>query len=54
MLHRNFSNKKIINEWFELNDDEVKNFITTCQKYNDILESLKNNPFFNTKKERLH
>lgn len=51
MLHRHFHNKKIINEWFELDSDEVKNFKDTCQKYTNILESLKTNPFFNKQKE---
>jgi hypothetical protein len=46
MLHRHFANKKIFNEWFELNEDDVKNFIPICKHYENICNSLKENPFF--------
>lgn len=46
MLHRHFTKQHLINEWFELSEEDVLNFINTCEKYNDIIKSLKNNPFF--------
>lgn len=49
MLHRHYHNKNLLNEWFELNLDEVKSFKSTCNKYSLIIESLKENPFFNKK-----
>lgn len=51
MLHRHFYNKNILNEWFSLNNDDIKSFKDICLKYNNILDSLKYNPFFNKKKE---
>lgn len=50
MLHQNYFSCNKLNEWYELNNDEVLNFTKTCQKYEDILNSLKDNPFFNNKK----
>lgn len=49
MLHRHFFKQKILNEWFLLNDEEIINFNEICEKYNQILLSLNNNPFFNKK-----
>lgn len=46
MLHRHFFDKKILNEWFSLNGDDIKSFKELCSKYSGILESLKYNPFF--------
>ena len=50
MLHMCYANQCKLNEWYELTEDEVKDFKSTCQKYEDILNSLKDNPFFNKKK----
>lgn len=46
MLHRHFHNKNILNEWFELSNDDIMNFKNICKKYENILLSLKENPFF--------
>ena len=46
MLHRHYQNKNILNEWFELSNEDVKDFNNICLIYNDILNSLKDNPFF--------
>lgn len=51
MLHRHFSNCNIINEWFELSNEEIFSFKEICQKYQDIINSLKDNPFYFKKKE---
>lgn len=50
MLHRHFFDKRIINEWFSLNSDDIKSFKDVCEKYNNVLDSLKYNPFFNENK----
>ena len=47
MLHRYFFDKRILNEWFSLNSDDIKSFKNICEKYNNVLDSLKSNPFFN-------
>lgn len=49
MLHRHYSYCHLINEWFSLNKEECKKFINVCKKYQTIIDSLKNNPFFNKK-----
>lgn len=53
MLHRYFRNNNIINEWFEISNEDVKNFKTICEKHQNIINSLKDNPFYNNKKEQL-
>lgn len=46
MLHQHFKCKNVINEWFELSDEDVKEFSNTCGKFQDIIDALKDNPFF--------
>ncbi len=46
MLHRHFHDKNLLNEWFKLSNEDINNFINTCNKYENILLSLKDNPFF--------
>ena len=46
MLHRHYQDKHILNEWFYLDKFDVEKFNETCEKYNNILLSLKDNPFF--------
>ena len=46
MLHRHYQNDNEINEWFNLDSEKVKEFHNICQKYQNIIESLKGNPFF--------
>ena len=45
-LHRYFSDKQIINEWYQLSDEDVENFQDLCRKYENINETLTDNPFF--------
>lgn len=46
MLHNHFANKKILNEWFELSDEEALSFIKVCEDKDNIIRSLMDNPFF--------
>lgn len=46
MLHGIFANKRILNEWFKLEYNDVVNFENTCEKTNNIILSLMDNPFF--------
>jgi hypothetical protein len=46
MMHNHFMNKNAINEWYDLNKDDVKNFKETCQHYQSIIDALKDNSFF--------
>ncbi len=46
MLHMHYRKNHTINEWFELNDNEINDFLNICEKYQNIIDSLKDNPFF--------
>ena len=45
-LHKKYDSKNILNEWFELSNEEVLNFEKTCNFYEEMIEIMKNNPFF--------
>lgn len=47
MLHNHFSNKNELNEWFCLDNEDIHSFKEICESKEKIIESLKNNPFFN-------
>lgn len=46
MMHSYFRDKKILNEWYELDYHDIENFLPLCEKNNNIILSLKDNPFF--------
>lgn len=46
MMHNHFSNKKVLNEWFNLTDEEALSFIKICEDKDNIINSLMDNPFF--------
>jgi hypothetical protein len=46
MLHRHYHKNNELNEWFNFNDNEIKEFQNICNKYQTIIDSLKDNPFF--------
>lgn len=46
MLHNYYKDKKYNNEWFQLDAEDVSNFINECNKYQNIIDSLKENPYF--------
>lgn len=45
-LHKKYQNKKLINEWFELEMNDVINFENDCKNIENIIELMKDNPFF--------
>jgi hypothetical protein len=53
MLHRHFSHNNKLNEWFTLSENQAKDFLNVCEYYETILDSLKDNPFFNNKKSTI-
>lgn len=46
MLHNIYKNNNILNEWFELPDEDVINFEKICDKFNNQINALKSNPYF--------
>lgn len=46
MLHKHFSEKQILNEWYQLSDEDVAKFLNICDKIEDNIKILSNNPFF--------
>lgn len=46
MLHRKYYSNNIKNEWFALTDEEAMSFKDECKKYQKIIDSLKENPFY--------
>lgn len=45
-LHKSLKFKKILNEWFELDDDYANNFINECLKIENLIKLMEDNPFF--------
>jgi len=46
MLHNHFNSSNIIGEWFELFENDTEAFKSICDEKMDIIESLKDNPFY--------
>lgn len=45
-LHLHYQSKKVLNEWFDLDIDDIKDFIPFCKRTEKVVEALKDNPFF--------
>ena len=46
LLHNKYKHKKVYGEWYNLSDDEVKSFKSTCDNLINIMDSMSDNPFF--------
>ena len=46
-LHRKYNSKRLVGVWFALNDNDITNFISDCQKAHDTFQCLidSGNPF---------
>lgn len=49
-LHRHFMAKHSLNEWYDLEQQDIIDFEETCNYYEKIAEAMKDNPFFKYKK----
>jgi len=47
VLHNCYRSSNMINEWFELNQTEVDNFLKTCEKHEKSFLVLETNHFWN-------
>lgn len=48
-LHRHFKVKNSLNEWYELDIQDIIDFEKICQDYENIAKQLQDNPFFKYK-----
>lgn len=46
MLHTRYGSDRVLNEWFEMTDDEVVNFRNTCDEIQNTINVLKTNYWF--------
>jgi hypothetical protein len=46
MLHNRYFCHKIKNEWFDVDSYTVAHFVEICEKYQKIIDSLRDNVFF--------
>jgi len=46
MMHAKYKTSNVKNEWFDLNASQVINFKAVCNECEQIINSLKDNPFF--------
>lgn len=49
MLHRHYSAKKKTGEWFLMNDNDVKSFLSMCERFENIIHALKDNVYIKKK-----
>ena len=49
MMHTKYNISRIKNEWFDLTLDQVIKFKENCQDCENIINVLKDNPFFDAK-----
>ena len=45
-LHKRYQCYNVLNEWYELPDNEVLNFEKTCEFYENLIKIMGENPFF--------
>lgn len=45
-LHKKYNANNIMNEWFELSDEEFKSFEKNCEFFENLIDVMKDNPFF--------
>lgn len=46
MLHNKFKNKKELNEWFNLENEDIFNFKKICKQQEELINLLLANPYF--------
>ena len=47
LLHNKFRNQHVLNEWYELSDQQALGFLASCKEQNEIIYAMLDNPFFN-------
>lgn len=49
MLHNNYKNFQVLNEWYKLDENQIEEFPKKCELFNKNIITLKSNPYFNKK-----
>lgn len=49
ILHNRLMHKQMINEWYDLELEDVIKFTKNCDEIEEIIEVMKDNPFFKKK-----
>ena len=49
ILHNRLMHRQTINEWYDLELEDVINFTKNCDEIEEIIETMKDNPFFKKK-----
>lgn len=52
MLHLKFNDKNVLNEWYALDDEDVKDFTKTCEMLQEGIDALETNYYFKKKEGR--
>ena len=45
-LHMKFAKENVLNEWFSLDDAEAMSFNDECEKIEELIREMSDNPFF--------
>lgn len=46
-LHKRYASKRLVGEWFSLEDNDIDTFVETCEKIETVIIFLKeHNPFY--------
>ena len=46
MLHNKYKDYNVIGEWFEMSEESINEFKKECERFQNIIDSLKENPYF--------
>lgn len=46
LFHRRFHSNNIRGEWFDLSPDDIKDFPKLCLEFENLIDAMKENPFF--------
>lgn len=52
MLHTKYTSKQILNEWYDLDFEDVRDFKQTCEKLQENIDALEGNYFFQNRKKK--
>ena len=53
MLHTKFAGKKIMNEWFALDIEDIRNFTSICEELQKSIDALEDNYFFQKENKKM-